>query len=99
VGSAENSANSWQSVGNCILSFSLNSAAGEIEVRCPNGEFKSCRDELRPLHLWDFSRDWFQKQLNLFHGWDFLVRWDYSQSEPWELVVEGYRVDEVALVE
>jgi hypothetical protein len=47
------------------------------------------------LHLWDFSAGWFREQLQAFPGWDFLVRWDYSQSEPWELVVEGYRVSEV----
>jgi SAM-dependent methyltransferase len=70
-------------------------ATGEIEVHCPNGEFKSCQDELKPLHLWDFSAGWFREQLQAFPGWDFLVRWDYSQSEPWELVVEGYRVSEV----
>ena len=72
-------------------------ATGEIEVHCPNGEFKTCRDELRPLHLWDFSFDWFREHLKAFPSWDFLVRWDYSQNEPWELVAEGYRVSEVPL--
>jgi hypothetical protein len=63
----------------------------QIEVRCPNGEYLSCRGETKPLHLHDFSLQWFQEKLSLYPDWDFAVRWDYSQSEPWEIVVEGVR--------
>ena len=66
-------------------------SAERIEVRCPNGEFLSCRGESKPLHLHDFSRGWFARFLSGFPDWDFSVRWDYSQSEPWEVVVEGCR--------
>ena len=62
-----------------------------IEVRCPNGEFLSCRGETKPLHLHNFSMSWFQERLRAYPDWDFSVRWDYSQSEPWEIVVEGFR--------
>jgi hypothetical protein len=65
--------------------------SGKIEVRCPNGEYLSCRSETKPLHLHDFSLKWFQDYLSRFLDWDFWVRWDYSQSEPWEIVVEGVR--------
>jgi len=60
-------------------------AAGEIEVHCPNGEFQTCRDETRPLHLHDFNLSQFRKMLESFPDWDFNVHWDYSQSEPWEM--------------
>jgi len=66
-------------------------SAEEIEIRCPNGEFLSCRAESKPLHLHDFSVGWFRETLRGFSGWDWAVRWDYSQSEPWEIVAEGYR--------
>lgn len=65
--------------------------AGRIEVRCPNGEHLSCKGEMKPLHLHDFSRTWFQEKLSSLPDWEFVVRWDYSQSEPWEIVVEGIR--------
>jgi len=63
----------------------------EVEIRCPNGEFLSCRGESKPLHLHDFSLEWFREKLSAYLNWDFAVRWDYSQSEPWEIVVEGFR--------
>ncbi len=66
-------------------------AANEIEVHCPNGEHQTCRDETRPLHLHDFSLNQFRKMLEPFSNWDFNVHWDYSQSEPWEIVIEGMR--------
>jgi hypothetical protein len=66
-------------------------SAEQIEVRCPNGEFLSCRNETKPLHLHDFSVDWFRKTLSGYIDWDWAVKWDYSQSEPWEIVVEGFR--------
>lgn len=66
--------------------------SGEVEVRCPNGAHLSCRGEAKPLHLHDFSVEWFEKKLSAFHAWDFSVKWDYSQSEPWEIVVRGCRV-------
>jgi len=69
-------------------------SAEEIEVRCPNGEYLSCRGETKPLHLHDFSVGWFRETLRGFVGWDWVVRWDYSQSEPWEIVAEGYRTGE-----
>lgn len=65
--------------------------SGEIEVRCPNGEYLSCIDETKPLHLHNFSLVWFQERLSGFRDWDFSVRWDYSHSEPWEIVVHGMR--------
>jgi hypothetical protein len=74
-----------------FLSEILGVSAERVEVRCPNGEFQSCRDERKPLHLHDFSLAWFRNALKPFVDWDFNVRWDYSQSEPWEIVVEGYR--------
>jgi hypothetical protein len=66
-------------------------SAEEIEVRCPNGEYLSCKDETKPLHLHDFSVDGFREKLKPYLSWDFAVRWDYSQSEPWEIVVTGFR--------
>ena len=63
----------------------------EIEVRCPNGEYLSCKDETKPLHLHNFSLAWFSEKLKAYLNWDFAVRWDYSQSEPWEIVVTGFR--------
>jgi hypothetical protein len=66
-------------------------SAEEIEVRCPNGEYLSCRDETKPLHLHNFSVAWFQEKLGAYSDWDFAVRWGYSQSEPWEIIVEGFR--------
>jgi len=66
-------------------------SAEKIEVRCPNGEYLSCRGETKPLHLHDFSLDSFREKLKVYPDWDFCVRWDYSQSEPWEIVVEGYK--------
>lgn len=65
----------------------------EVEVRCPNGEYLSCRQETKPLHLHDFGLDWFREKLANFHDWDFSYRWDYSQSEPWEIVIRGTRRD------
>lgn len=65
--------------------------SSEIEVRCPNGEYLSCKGETKPLHLHDFSLLWFESKLQAFPDWDFAVRWDYSQSEPWEIVVLGTR--------
>jgi hypothetical protein len=78
---------------NLFLSEILRVSAEKVEVRCPNGEYLSCKDETKPLHLHDFSLDWFREKLKAFSDWDFSVRWDYSQSEPWEIVVEGYRKD------
>jgi len=66
-------------------------SAGHVEVRCPNGEHLSCKGETKPLHLHDFSLQWFQDKLRAYTDWDFSVRWDYSQSEPWEIVVHGTR--------
>lgn len=66
-------------------------SAEQIEVRCPNGEFLSCRNESKPLHLHDFNLEWFREKLSGYPNWDFAVKWDYSQSEPWEIVVEGFR--------
>lgn len=66
--------------------------SGEIEVHCPNGAYLSCRGEAKPLHLHDFSVEWFGLKLSAFPSWDFSVKWDYSQSEPWEIVVRGYNV-------
>jgi hypothetical protein len=65
--------------------------SGEVEVRCPNGEYLSCRDETKPLHLHNFSLQWFQNRLSIFRDWDWSFRWDYSQSEPWEIVIHGTR--------
>jgi hypothetical protein len=78
---------------NLFLSEILRVSAEKVEVRCPNGEYLSCRDETKPLHLHDFSLDSFREKLKAYRNWDFSVRWDYSQSEPWEIVVEGYRKD------
>jgi SAM-dependent methyltransferase len=78
---------------NLFLSEILRVSAEKVEVRCPNGEYLSCRAETKPLHLHDFSLDWFRETLKAYHDWDFSFRWDYSQSEPWEIVVEGYRKD------
>jgi hypothetical protein len=78
---------------NLFLSEILRVSAEKVEVRCPNGEYLSCRGETKPLHLHDFSLDWFREKLKAFSDWEFSVRWDYSQSEPWEIVVEGYRKD------
>ena len=78
---------------NVFLSEILRVSAEKVEVRCPNGEYLSCRDETKPLHLHDFSLDLFREKLKAYLDWDFSVRWDYSQSEPWEIVVEGYRKD------
>ncbi len=66
-------------------------AAESLEVHCPNGEYLTCKDETRPLHLHDFSLNQFRKMLEAFSNWDFNVHWDYSQSEPWEIVIEGMR--------
>jgi len=78
---------------NLFLSEILRVSAEKVEVRCPNGEYLSCRNETKPLHLHDFSLDWFREKLKVHLDWDFSFRWDYSQSEPWEIVVEGYRKD------
>ena len=56
--------------------------SSEIEVRCPNGAYLSCKDETKPLHLHDFSLEWFQEKLSVYQGWGFSVKWDYNQSEP-----------------
>ncbi len=69
----------------------LRVAAKEIEVHCPNGEYQTCHDETQPLHLHDFSLSQFRKMLEAFSNWEFNVHWDYSQSEPWEIVIEGLR--------
>jgi hypothetical protein len=66
-------------------------SAEQIEVRCPNGEYLSCMRETKPLHLHNFSVGWFTEKLKAYQDWDFAVRWDYSQSEPWEIVVAGWR--------
>jgi hypothetical protein len=66
-------------------------SAEKIEVRCPNGEHLSCKGKTKPLHLHDFSLQWFREKLCAYPDWDFSVRWDYSQSEPWEIVVLGVR--------
>ena len=66
-------------------------SAGRIEVRCPNGEFKSCSGESKPLHLHDFSLAWFREAFKAFPDWDLAARWDYSQGEPWEIVAEAFR--------
>ena len=63
----------------------------QIEVRCPNGEYLSCMGKTKPLHLHDFSVDWFSEKLKGYPDWDWALRWDYSQSEPWEIVVTGWR--------
>jgi len=63
----------------------------EIEVHCPNGGYLSCKGPTKPLHLHDFSAAWFRQKLASVPEWDFLVKWDYSQSEPWEIVVEGFK--------
>jgi len=73
-------------------------AAEQIEVRCPNGDpnWKYGLDaygETKPLHLHRLTREWFEERLKAFPGWDWCVRLDYSQSEPYEIVVEGYRKD------
>lgn len=69
-----------------------------VEVRCPNGDpnWKYGLDaygETKPLHLHRLTREWFEERLKVFPGWDWAVRFDYSQSEPYEIVVEGYRKD------
>ena len=74
-----------------FLAEILRVSAKRVEVRCPNREFLSCRGETKPLHLHDFSLAWFRNALKLFGDWDFNLHWDYSQSEPWEIVVEGNR--------
>ena len=71
-------------------------AAAEVEVRCPNGdpELKYGREaygESKPLHLQRLTREWFEAGLKGFLGWDWSVGFDWSQSEPWEIVVHGYR--------
>jgi hypothetical protein len=73
-------------------------AAEEIEVRCPNGDpnWKYGLDaygETKPLHLHRLTREWFEEKLKAFPAWDWAIRFDYSQSEPYEIVVEGYRKD------
>lgn len=67
--------------------------SGEIEVRCPNGGYLSCRGEMKPLHLHDLSLEWFQEKLSVYRCWDFSLKYDYNQSEPWEIVVRGLRID------
>jgi len=71
-------------------------ATEEVEIRCPNGdpELKYGREaygESKPLHLHRLTREWFEAGLNGFSGWDWSVGFDWSQSEPWEIVVHGYR--------
>jgi len=70
----------------------------EIEVRCPNGDPNwayglAAYDETKPLHLHRLTREWFELNLKSYLAWDWIVHFDYSQSEPWEIVVEGYRKD------
>jgi ubiquinone/menaquinone biosynthesis C-methylase UbiE len=69
-----------------------------VEVRCPNGDpnWKYGLDaygETKPLHLHRLTREWFEERLKAFPDWDWAVHFDYSQSEPYEIVVEGYRKD------
>jgi len=74
-------------------------SAGKIEVRCPNGEFLKWRSETKPLHLHNFSAAWFKERLKAYPDWDWSIRWDYSQGEPWEILVEGYRKELQSLVD
>jgi len=81
-----------------FLAESCRIAEEEIEVRCPNGDPNwayglAAYGESKPLHLHRFTREWFEEKLKAFPGWDWSVRFDYSQSEPYEIVVEGYRKD------
>jgi hypothetical protein len=71
----------------------------EIEVRCPNGDPNlayglAAYGETKPLHLHRLTREWFGSKLKSYPAWDWAMHFDYSQSEPWEIVVEGYRRNE-----
>jgi hypothetical protein len=81
-----------------FLAESCRIAEEEIEVRCPNGDPNwayglAAYGETKPLHLHRFTRESFEEKLKAFPSWDWAVRFDYSQSEPYEIVVEGYRKD------
>jgi len=71
-------------------------AAAEVEIRCPNGDRKlkygvEAYGESKPLHVSRMTRERFERELKAFAGWDWNVGFDWSQSEPWEIVVHGYR--------
>lgn len=71
-------------------------AEKEIEIRCPNGDpdlayGSAAYGETKPLHLHRLTREWFDSKLKAFPAWDWSVSFDYSQSKPWEIVVEGWR--------
>jgi len=73
-------------------------AAEDIEVRCPNGDpswayGQAAYGETKPLHLHRLTREWFKEKLKAFPSWDWNVRFDWNQSEPYEIVVEGWRKD------
>jgi hypothetical protein len=71
-------------------------AAEEIEVRCPNGDpgwayGVAAYGASKPLHVSRMTRERFERELKAFPEWDWNVRFDFSQSEPWEIVVLGVR--------
>lgn len=71
-------------------------AAEEIEVRCPNGDpgwayGVAAYGASKPLHVSRMTRERFERELKAFPDWDWNVRFDFSQSEPWEIVVSGVR--------
>jgi hypothetical protein len=76
-------------------------AAEEVEVRCPNGDPDSAYGiaaygETKPLHISRMTKEWFDREVKAFSDWDWNVSFDFSQSEPWEIVVEGWRKNQNA---
>jgi len=79
-----------------FLEESCRVAAEEIEVRCPNGDPAwaygvAAYGETKPLHVSRMTCERFERDLKAFPGWDWNVSFDFSQSEPWEIVVKGWR--------
>ena len=71
-------------------------AAEKIEVRCPNGDRAlpygvAAYGETKPLHVSRMTREWFLEGFKSLPGWDWNVSFDWSQSEPWEIVAEGVK--------
>jgi len=66
-------------------------SAERVEMRCPNGDHPSSFGESKPLHLHRLTQQWFEVKLRAFPEWDWSVRFEFSQGEPWEIVVSGVR--------